>query len=325
MAEARARELVASAEGGTVQRFITDADEYALFLRWKAERKQQVPVPELVERFICAKERKGVSRAHLEGLKFLRTFAQDVKGNIADVTAAEVETFIGAQLVGPRRWNNIRDTVVALWRYARAQMLLPAEKTSVELIEKRKVSVVVQTFTTAEMDAILSAASPRWLPCFVLGAFAGIRPEELAPKKHYKKPGLRWENILWTKKKIDVPASVAKTGRRRFPPLLPAAIAFLSPYRQLTGPIAPAKGSWHEEVERVAKASGIKWRPDALRHSFASYRLALVPDMAALALELGNSPAMIFTHYLDLKHRDEARKWFGIRPEKAPNVLSLTA
>jgi hypothetical protein len=47
--------------------------------------------------------------------------------------------------------------------------------------------------------------------------------------------------------------------------------------------------------------------------------------MAALALELGNSPAMIFTHYLDLKHRDEARKWFGIRPVKASNVLSLRA
>jgi len=53
---------------------------------------------------------------------------------------------------------------------------------------------------------------------------------------------------------------------------------------------------------------------DALRHSFASYRLALTQNMAALALEMGNSPDMIHRHYLDLKHDDEGSEWFAIRP-----------
>lgn len=324
-ARQRAEEIIEAAKGGTMKRFVEDPDEYADYLRWKAERKTPKPVLALVTQFLAAKERKGVSRAHMEGLKFLNTFAKSVTGNIAEVTAAEVIDFIDARAPGPRRWNNIRDTVVALWRYARAQGLMPAEKTSVELIEKRKVRVFVQTFTPEEMAKILAASSARWLPAFVLGAFAGIRPEEIAPKKHYKKQGLRWENILWAKKKIDVPAEVSKTGRRRFAPLLPVVVAFLAGYRKLTGPIAPEKGSWHEEVERVSIATGIKWKPDGLRHSFASFRLALVPDMAALSLELGNSPAMLARHYLDLQHAPEARKWFALRPKKARNVISLTA
>lgn len=325
VAKLRAEEIIAAAQGGAVKRFVQDPELFARFLRWEAERRAPKPVPQLVSDFLAAKERKGVSRAHMEGLKYLNTFAKSITANIDEVSAEEVIDFIDEQEVGPRRWNNIRDTVIALWRYARAQGLLAAEKTSVELIEKRRVKVFVQTFTPEEMAEILAAASTRWLPAFVLGAFAGIRPEEVAPKRHYKKPGLRWENILWAKKKIDVPAEVSKTGRRRFAPLLPATAAFLAGYRKLSGPIAPERGSWHEEIERVSIATGIKWKPDGLRHSFASFRLALVPDLAALSLELGNSPHMIHTHYLDLQHAREARQWFGLRPKKARNVVSLTA
>jgi hypothetical protein len=70
----------------------------------------------------------------------------------------------------------------------------------------------------------------------------------------------------------------------------------------------------HKLTRKWAEAAGIKWKSDALRHSYASYKLALTHDMAALALEMGNSPAMIFRHYLDLKHEEEAQAWFAARP-----------
>lgn len=324
-AASRARELVASAEGGVVQRFISDADEYALFLRWKAERKAPVAVSEMVKRFLVAKERKGVSGRHFRDLKFLTSFAEHFTVPINEVRGLDVEAWLDSREIGPRRWNNLRALIVSLWRYARAQALLPAEKTSVELIEKRKVIVTVKTFTPEDLRKILAVVGEDWLPVVALGAFAGIRPEELAPEKRGKKKGLRWENILWAKEKIDVPASVAKTGRRRFAPLLPAAAAFLSSYRQRQGFIAPETGCLYDHIARWVKRCGVVWKADGLRHSFASYRLAAKADLAALALEMGNSPDMIYRHYLDLKHEDEAAEWFGIRPNIPANVTQMIA
>ena len=56
------------------------------------------------------------------------------------------------------------------------------------------------------------------------------------------------------------------------------------------------------------------WLPDALRHSYASYRLAIIHDIPRLSLEMGNSPAIIKAHYLNLKHDDEGKAWFALRP-----------
>ena len=70
--------------------------------------------------------------------------------------------------------------------------------------------------------------------------------------------------------------------------------------------------------------TGLKWKNDGLRHSFASYRLALTKDMAALCLEMGNSPSIVFKHYLDLRHEDEAERWFGVLPSsKSSKILAF--
>ena len=57
------------------------------------------------------------------------------------------------------------------------------------------------------------------------------------------------------------------------------------------------------------------WKHNALRHSFISYRIADVQDVAKVALEAGNSPQMIFKHYRELVTPKEAKAWFSITPE----------
>jgi hypothetical protein len=39
----------------------------------------------------------------------------------------------------------------------------------------------------------------------------------------------------------------------------------------------------------LAEDAGIKWKKNALRHSFCSYRLAVIEDAAKVAYEAGNS------------------------------------
>ena len=74
--------------------------------------------------------------------------------------------------------------------------------------------------------------------------------------------------------------------------------------------------------KRAASGAGLPWKANALRHSFISYRLARTKDIAAVALEAGNSPKMIFAHYRELCTEVEAADWFGILPaSEANNVV----
>jgi len=65
------------------------------------------------------------------------------------------------------------------------------------------------------------------------------------------------------------------------------------------------------------------WKHNALRHSFISYRVAQVQDVAKVSLEAGNSPRMVFSNYRELVRAADAEKWFAITPETVEAVKSL--
>ena len=73
---------------------------------------------------------------------------------------------------------------------------------------------------------------------------------------------------------------------------------------------------------KTAQEARVTLKPNALRHSWISYRLAAIQNVAQVALEAGNSPAIIFQHYRELVRPGEATQWFAIRPETARKVDS---
>ena len=64
----------------------------------------------------------------------------------------------------------------------------------------------------------------------------------------------------------------------------------------------------------LAKDLGLLWPQNVLRHSFISYRLAKLQDVNQVALEAGNSPAIVFKHYRELVTEEAAEEWFSIMP-----------
>ena len=71
-----------------------------------------------------------------------------------------------------------------------------------------------------------------------------------------------------------------------------------------------------ESAKRKAiEVPKFKWKHNALRHSFISYRVADIQNVAQVALEAGNSPQMIFQHYRELVRPAEAKAWFTIEPD----------
>lgn len=322
-AEKRARDVLAAASGGTLDLKAIKPHEFAEFFRWKETRAEVVSVPDLVQRFFAAKVNKGLSVRHTEDLKgTLDKFAEKFHGPIRELGRQDVEDFLTTPGVGPRRWNNKLKHIQSLIKFARREGAINTELHPVENITRRKTVAKKETYEPKEFAAMLRAANAHDRVFLVLCGLCGLRPQEARPEGSHK-PGVEWGNFDWRRAIIDLPAEVSKTRERRFVPLCEAALAFLKDAKG-EGECVPAKGAQYI-TKRIAKKSGVPWKPDALRHSYASYRLALTKDMPALALEMGNSPTMIRQYYLNLKHDDEAALWFSVRPDNLELFGTISA
>ena len=99
---------------------------------------------------------------------------------------------------------------------------------------------------------------------------------------------------------------------------------WLAPYLKKSGPVWPHGHDYFYESQRpVALNAEVKWEQNALRHSFISYRMAIVKDANQVAQEAGNSPDIIFRNYLELVTQTQARNWFSIEPKAQENVISI--
>ena len=157
-----------------------------------------------------------------------------------------------------------------------------------------------------QMQTILHAAPPRLLPILAIGAFSGIRVAELNR--------LDWSAVDLDRRIIEIRAGQAKTASRRVVPITDNLAAWLEPLER-QGRVVPAKQA-HRDVAALSAALGIAWPRNVLRHSFISYRIAVVKSADQVALEAGNSPAIIFKHYRELTTEDQADKWFAILPKE---------
>jgi len=59
----------------------------------------------------------------------------------------------------------------------------------------------------------------------------------------------------------------------------------------------------------------LEWKPDIMRHSYASYHLALHQSADKTALEMGHRDTnMLFRHYRELVTKEEAQAYWRIEP-----------
>jgi len=275
---------------------------------------------EVVEEFLTSKRVEGVSFFHLEDRKYrMNKFAAAFPGHIDQISTHEIEVWLNGLGIGGRTRNNYRNAVLQLFRYARGKRYLPRnEPTAVEDVASANTGEgAIEIYTPQELRLLLSHAPVKLLPFLAIGAFAGLRSQEIMR--------LDWSEIRFEQHFIEVAAAKAKTASRRLAPLLPALAAWLLPLRQKTGHVVGyTRNDMLCEARQRHCKSGIKvrgevfefrWKPNALRHSYASYRLADIKDAARVALEMGNSPAMLFRNYRELVTEKQAAEWFAVLPE----------
>jgi integrase len=283
-------------------------------------RMVQKKVAEVVVEILAERKRQGRSARYLQSLRsHLDRFKDHFEMNISSVTTLQIEAWLFSNIGGgPRTRNNIRTSLVTLFHFARQRGYLPrgvrteADELTVHEAPRSQANV----YSPEELKKILEAADARVLPFIAIGAFSGLRAASIMR--------LRWEDIKWTQRVIEIPAAIAKNRKRYLAPLLPCLNAWLAPYRRRRG-LVVAGVRLEENLRELFRTVGIKRLHNGLRDSFISYRVAITKNLPQVAFEAGNSVEMIRSKYLEARTNAEAKRWFAVRPEKPANVTEIGA
>lgn len=276
-------------------------------------------VREIVDELLAAKERDGLSRRYLETLRsHLNRFAAAFETKIGSITSGLIEDWLATHKIGPRARNNMRMSVVILFGFARSRGYLPkGQPSEAEDVPKAKDrGGKIGILTPQELASLMKKATGDVRLYFALGAFTGMRSSEILK--------LDWSDVNSERGHITVAADKAKTATRRLVPIQPNLMQWLAPYRGRTGRLFRGRRNSDKAIA-FAKEQGIEWPHNALRHSYATYRLAQIADSARVALEMGNSVQKLMTNYRELADEHDAKAWFAIGPKPAKNVVPIAA
>jgi integrase len=302
---------------------------------YKAKHHAKLPqktVAEVVEEFIKAKKQDGLSLRYLSDCRSrMGKLSKDMRSNIANIETSTLDSWLRSLNVKGRSRNNYRGMLMTLFRFARSRGYLPkGEATAAEELQRAKqASGETGIFTSKEFSKLLNADPAKMegttpkekllghrkflVPYFVLGGFCGLRHAEITR--------LEWSDLDFTQKVVRVGADKAKTASNRVVPLSDEAVAWLAPYSSLEGNVCSDRQSKY--ARQVAAKLEIEWPQNGLRHSYGTYRLAAVKSAAQVALEMGNSPKMVFQHYRQVVTEQDAKLFFSIMPKTATNVIQM--
>ena len=227
-----------------------------------------ITLGEAADLFVASREAAQVSDTYVKGLRcYFKTLNQQFGAClIADVTTQQLDRVLQSMKLGVVTKNNVRRTLVTLFKWSRDQGYLQQDRKTVaeRTMTFTEPGTAPAIFTPEELTRIIAVCPEKLLPHIVIGAFAGIRSAEIAR--------LEWADVLWEQGYIEIKAAKAKTKARRLVPLLPNLRAWLEPYRERVGLVCHLPNT-PVRLNYLGDKAGFGWRQNALRHSFASYRL----------------------------------------------------
>jgi integrase len=280
-------------------------------------------VREVVDELIARKQSDRLSRRYVQTLRHhLHRFASAFETSISSITAKLIDDWLRSEkTLSPRGRNNFRMSIITLFHFARSRGYLPKnEAIEADAVPKAKDrdGAAIGIFTPSQLANLLAAVKTEEARLyFSLGAFTGIRSAELIR--------LDWRDFNFSRAHVEVGKNKAKTATRRLVPIQPNLMSWIAPYRERATAGGRVFVSYRAAERSIAVAKEMigKWPKNALRHSYGTYRLAQCQDAARVALEMGNSPQMLFRHYRELADEQDATAWFSISPTLPGNMCLM--
>ena len=251
-----------------------------------------------------------------------------------DAGTKALEKWLDALPVGPTTFNNYRRHLSIFFGWAVKNSKLPRNPCAQieERRKKRSEEQEAEIITPAEFRSLLLVAKgtlagvtedERWNPGLLAGValqgFCGIRAKEMTR--------LEWKAVDFEEGHVLVSKGQGKTRKGRLIPLPEACRAWLKDVAGKSGPVVP-----NEYQKKVSGLRAIMRSPsqatrsapgfvssempdNCLRHSFATYHLALHKSEAETSRLMGNSPGVLRDNYeaLVLSAPRLAPEWFKVR------------
>ena len=253
------------------------ADVVSFYLSHQNTTLGQKLVSEVLEEFLTEKLQVGRSRNYERNMrktftKFLNLTDGDRK--IGEITRRQISDYVyvtHGHLSNVTKKNLLTNFSVLLNFAVKRDYLTtnPVEKIDRPTIPFVKPSVMTPT----DFQKLLRQCHRKgWhdrLVIFVLVGFCGIRTEEASR--------LKWTNLDYHRKIVEVPATVAKKASFRNNIIPPNAMEWLNAIRdkRRKGPLIGP--NWQIRLRDAVVSAKIGYEKNCIRHSFCSYALSIIP------------------------------------------------
>ena len=244
-------------------------------------------------------KRRGLRPATIKSYRNQSEYVVKAFGNkrMAFVSPEKAKEWLFGLDVSPESKRDIKRVTDQIWRHYGAVPLF-GKKVRI------KSTVRIDFYTVEEAGELLRLAEPELRGYIALGLFCGIRPTELL-----RLNDLEAVSNPLSELGIRIDASIAKNLISRFvDPVEDTWKGFARAY--------PCFGIRNigRRLRRLGRISPFPLIPNGLRHSFATYYYAL-HGASETARVLGHrSPDVLFQYYAGVTDREQAKRYFGIKP-----------
>jgi integrase len=271
---------------------------------------RSITFKEAVPEFLEYKEKAGLSKIYIKPLKYrfdriLKSFSKRL---LVDITGRELSNWISRLSLSPVSKNNYRLNLSAFYSWS-VKMGYCEENPIAAVARVKNRNDSIEIFTVSEMNKMISVAQGDVLAFLTIGGFGGLRSSEIER--------LNWSDINLAKGFIDLSASKTKTAQRRLVYYEDNLSQFINLLCKVNSPVCE-KGferrlrNFKKEIEHEFD---IRWKKNGLRHSFATYYMAMSNDSAKTSMLLGQSNQdVVFKHYRDVVSEEEGKMYFDIFP-----------
>jgi integrase len=293
--------------GGNRQRLIEAAQ---FFVQRNPSALPEKTVTDAVAELIQSKRALRASDRYVQDLQSrLSRFATSFQTNVSTLTTPLIQRWLEELKLSPQSLKNYRTVLHLFFKFCSTRGYVYRGFNPVAETESIRVRPGdIEVFTPDEFAKLLSAAESEYRPCLALQGLAGLRSNEVER--------IEWSDIDLKTGIILISRGVAKTASRRTIPIGKALSLWLGKAKNRTGKVWPGTHNQFYQLQcATASVAKVAWKHNGLRHSYASYRFALVPDAGKVASELGHSAAILHKHYREMAKRTVAEEWFEVSPK----------
>lgn len=277
-------------------------------------------VTALVAKFLLAKTQAGRKaeylrvQGHVLG-KFAKAFGEREAHTLGH---AEISQWMQEQKWALRTWDNYRKDLRNLYGFAIKHNHCaqnPLAKLEVATLDEGAPAILSVEQCAALLTTAATFDGGSLLAYTAIGLFAGLRASEIMT--------LDWREVSLAERTIEVVAKKAKTRARRIVHMSENLAAWLKSCAKPSGPVTPAlqlKIKWQRLREaagvRLAKGgTGSAWGKNSMRHSFASYHVAMHQNAPKTSLEMGHdNPDQLFQSYRNVVKAKAAQRFWDLKP-----------